>query len=643
MKITKLTLKNFRSHENTTMDLDRFTFIVGMNAAGKSSIAMAIETLLTGRCAMTDSKGAGAEDLVRIGAREFYVAGQVGKQLVERTNGGKSHVIDVGGRSGPVRDMQDAIYRGLGASPDVLAAVLNSGRFVSMDEKSQKQLLAQVLATEAPKIPQEILIDMRNAGVEYAADVAPQTVSDIDDAHKQFYSERTAANRELKALGVVDAPEENPEAPKSSDVWKRMDDLRNELTSKTAQKARLEERYAGALRETNAKRKDLEERQKRASNYSISKQEFDRAQKTVARVAEAAKAKSSLENIEAKIEEKRRAAISEATSRLAVLNSQITSIESQIEALVKLKSADCPSCFRALSADVKRQIGMTLSEKLEGLSADRAEVRGIVDAGGSLADRTEIEGMCERAGEIRTKLREIGDVEEAERTLKTEREAQAEIGRCTFERGQLKDPAAIDTAGLESEIAELNTRIGKGEEVLEQLRDFDRARHAYDTYVATKAKLEERIEALNRLVDFFGPNGIKTSMVGDKLRTFTMAMNAIIGEFGYRISFTLEPYRFEIGRGDGHACSPKQLSESEQFRFGVAFQVALAMVTGLKFVVIDRADVLDSDSRGALTEILLTSELDQAIVLSTTEKNPPTNLPEGVKFIRLEQKSAVAA
>jgi hypothetical protein len=82
----------------------------------------------------------------------------------------------------------------------------------------------------------------------------------------------------------------------------------------------------------------------------------------------------------------------------------------------------------------------------------------------------------------------------------------------------------------------------------------------------------------------------------------------------------------------------KYLSESEQFRFGVAFQLALAMVTGLRFVVIDGADILDRDRRKMLTGLLLNSKLDQAIVLATSEEAPPSIVPEGVKFLSLVEK-----
>jgi hypothetical protein len=61
----------------------------------------------------------------------------------------------------------------------------------------------------------------------------------------------------------------------------------------------------------------------------------------------------------------------------------------------------------------------------------------------------------------------------------------------------------------------------------------------------------------------------------------------------------------------------------------------LATVTGVRFVLIDRADVLDKERRKLLTGLLLRSDIDQAIVLATGEESPPTAVPQGVKFFDL--------
>src|SRR5713226_9159946 len=120
-------------------------------------------------------------------------------------------------------------------------------------------------------------------------------------------------------------------------------------------------------------------------------------------------------------------------------------------------------------------------------------------------------------------------------------------------------------------------------------------------------------------------------------RSFTEDLNRHLAGFGFTCKIALEPFEIRLSPSkDNHLTLPlRHLSESEQFRFGVAFQIALAIATGLRFVVIDRADVLDKERRKMLTSLLLNSKLDQAIVLATSEETPPSTVPEGVKFLGL--------
>ncbi|HEV2396303.1 MAG TPA: AAA family ATPase [Candidatus Sulfotelmatobacter sp.] len=78
MKIRTLTLKNFRSHQETVLKLDRFNFIRGPNGRGKSSVQMALEYLFTGRCELTDAAGRGAEALIRAREKELEISATLG-------------------------------------------------------------------------------------------------------------------------------------------------------------------------------------------------------------------------------------------------------------------------------------------------------------------------------------------------------------------------------------------------------------------------------------------------------------------------------------------------------------------------------------------------------------------------------------
>src|SRR5487761_622929 len=98
MRIQTLTLKNFRSHEETVLDLDRLNFVRGPNGCGKSSIQMAIEYLFAGRCELTDAAGRGADTLIRSGEKELEVSVILkGGETSCRRRTSRSQIIEVNG------------------------------------------------------------------------------------------------------------------------------------------------------------------------------------------------------------------------------------------------------------------------------------------------------------------------------------------------------------------------------------------------------------------------------------------------------------------------------------------------------------------------------------------------------------------
>jgi hypothetical protein len=133
----------------------------------------------------------------------------------------------------------------------------------------------------------------------------------------------------------------------------------------------------------------------------------------------------------------------------------------------------------------------------------------------------------------------------------------------------------------------------------------------------------------------------KSVVQSGRLGSFTGDLNRDLAAFGYACNAALEPFEIRV-ISSTHApigLPLNHLSEPEQFRFGVAFQVALAMVTDLRFVVIDRADMLDRERRRMLTGLWVNSGLDQAIVLATSEEAPPSVVPQGVRFVTLAERT----
>ena len=127
MKIQTLTLKNFRSHQETVLELDRFNFVRGPNGCGKSSIQMALEYLFTGRCEMTDAAGRGAEALIRAGAKELEVSATLESgETICRRRTPRSHIVELNGKRVPVDAAEASLEKRFG-SADVLSAVVECG------------------------------------------------------------------------------------------------------------------------------------------------------------------------------------------------------------------------------------------------------------------------------------------------------------------------------------------------------------------------------------------------------------------------------------------------------------------------------------------------------------------------------------
>jgi DNA repair exonuclease SbcCD ATPase subunit len=585
MRIQTLTLKNFRSHQETILDLDRFNFVRGRNASGKSSIQMALEYLFTGRCEMTDAAGRGAESLIRTGAKELEVSATLeGGETICRRRTPRSHIVELNGNRVPVDTAEASLEKRFGPF-DVLSAVLNAGRFVEMSEAEQKRLLAQVVDAGKVDIPADIGNGLRAMNEEQPRLTC---VADIEAAYRRFYDLRTEASRTLKALGQMDKPDIPLDLPSVQEVKKKLEDLRQQKERLVAQRAEADASWESAQARLKQLHREIEDVSSELLNPS---QEQELLQ---------------LESQRGHAEKLR--------LELTDLIAEQKAVETSLAAMDGLKGK-CPSCRQPISDEAK-------AVEMESLREHLADIEALIQG-------------------AKEELNEYAEMETAISRLGGHRKALAQRAKLADEQTKLRGVQRPNVGDLESRMTILVERINKGERVLEKAQQLEKAKERWETYVGEKSSLETKIGLLDRLTEFFGPSGAVIGQSCGRMGSFTEGLNRHLAAFGYACSLTLEPFEIRVcSSKDGHfGFSLKHLSESEQFRFGVAFQIALAMVTGLRFVVIDRADLLDKERRKTLTGLLLNSALDQAIVLSTSDDAPPPVVPQGVKFLSLIEKT----
>jgi DNA repair exonuclease SbcCD ATPase subunit len=250
----------------------------------------------------------------------------------------------------------------------------------------------------------------------------------------------------------------------------------------------------------------------------------------------------------------------------------------------------------------------------------------------------DLEGLIQGT---REELNEYAEIEVATARLEGHRKALARRAKLVEEQSKLQAVQRPNAGDLESRMTILVERINKGERVLEKAQQVESAKARWEAYDSETSSLETKISLFDRLTEFFGPNGAMMGQASGRLGLFTEALNRHLAGFGYTCNFALEPFEIRVSssKDDRFGFSLKHLSESEQFRFGVAFEIGLAMVTGLRFVVIDRADLLDKERRKTLTGLLVNGGLDQTMVLATSDDAPPSVVPQGVKFLNLIEKT----
>jgi DNA repair exonuclease SbcCD ATPase subunit len=590
MKINALNLRNFRSHEATDLTFDRLNFILGPNHSGKSSICFAVEYLLTGRCPVTDERGSGADDLIRKGQSAAEVVADItvgtdqGTDVAEsfqmariKTLGGSTLELRRPKQTIAGRQAQEWLAKRLPSLP-VLSACLNSGRFLEMPAQNQKNLLSSVLADEGIPVPPELRWD---------DNVERVTIAELDQAHKRAYERRTEVNRKLKEFEQLTPPEDLPgDLPTVQDIQSRLRERRTERDGL------------------------LMQRSTRIAAHEGLGQKRDRIQRQLATLvprilamAEEKRLKTLADRVDEKAGEKANAARSDVRQK-----------REQIAKFEKLSNiAACPTCAKTITKKEIADVVATLKGELKDLEA-------------KLQTSEQAERDLAKALQYRQQINEsiaaVGEKEALEDEL-----------------SQLPEVAAPDTSDLDSSISELDQRIAKGEGLLLTVNERRRKVDEYANQVVVRARYEEELRQLEAILQFAGPDGARKQATQGKMGAFLDGLNRSLNRFGYQCVIALEPYQIRFTDGDG-AWLPRevnQLSESERFRFAVAFQIALAEVTGTNLILIDRADVLDRESRRQLTAMLMATEC-QAIVASTSTDPLPAEVPEGVRFFSLAQR-----
>ncbi len=592
MKLQSLTLSNFSSHVQTTLDFAKpVTLICGHLNSGKSSIAAALEYALTAETERYRKKNANFTDLIhdvnRTPDSRFVVSLKTAEGTIKRGRAMTGPAFC--SWEGEV-DGEPKAYAAWKTSRDILGALLQTGDFFDKEAKDQKELVLRLVGARVTTdaIHKAYAQDKSAFGLLAIKDF--DSIQSLDNAYDEAYKLRTVLNRDLKALQPPPMPE--GEQPPIDGILKRIKTLEDERS--------LKQRELGAARaKANTAspklfaQKQLDDLNKWLDDNQPPTDEEINGFREELRQAEA----GMLQLTDRLLRAQNDLTVAKAEELLHSKNHEILL---QFKGKCVVGNHDCPA--------TREQMGKAKDEEFQLAKKNADAVKTLVirvdEANRLSRDRTGIVAIERKIADAEHKGQEFDRRDAEAAKLEEQIKGMAEEVAA--------DPAVVEK--LEKDITELDTRLATGRKTLDNAKTWVLRKEQVDAVAAKRAALEKQSTQLEALVEFFGPKGVKVRLIEEKTAAFSEMVNAGAKAFGFEFSFETEPWRI-LAKGR----SVDRLSRSERFRLGVALQVAIAKTTGVNLCVIDNAEHLTPDARSQMFGLLLKSGV-QAIVIATSMK-----------------------
>ncbi|MCA8145431.1 AAA family ATPase [Burkholderia vietnamiensis] len=185
-----------------------------------------------------------------------------------------------------------------------------------------------------------------------------------------------------------------------------------------------------------------------------------------------------------------------------------------------------------------------------------------------------------------------------------------------------------------SELADLQHRRKQLDTDIATLREIERRAAGAADLAKQAAALHEDVAAYEAIADALAPNGIPADLLSEALTPMNERLVAL-AEMSEWADVTITPEMEIFADGRAYAL----LSESERWRVDAHIAAAISHFSGLKLLVLDRADVLVGPERDRLLywldDLAYTDQIDTALVFMSL-KTPPGGLPEAIEAFWVE-------
>ncbi|RQV01072.1 AAA family ATPase [Burkholderia cenocepacia] len=223
------------------------------------------------------------------------------------------------------------------------------------------------------------------------------------------------------------------------------------------------------------------------------------------------------------------------------------------------------------------------------------------------------------------------------------RNRRAELDATDAAAKQLKEfeneagDAPASSESVDAARGELGTLMQRRKQLdadIAAARDAERRAAAVEETVRKAAALHDDVVAWEAIADALAPNGIPADLLREALTPMNERLTAL-AELSEWADVTITPEMEVLADGRSYAL----LSESERWRADAHIAAAIGHFSGLKLLVLDRADVLVGPERDRLLywldDLAYTGQIDTALVFMSL-KTAPTGLPDGIEAFWVE-------
>lgn len=591
MRIERLEATGFAGLKSMLFDPEaRASIITAQNNQGKSSFRDALQFLLTGLArGIEKKKDAG----ILATGKPCKVTGSIDGMEISRTPAGCS--------------VAEAVLEKRFGKPAMIAALLDAFRFVEMKAAERRELV-QALTADPEKIRTAIQSAADAAGLSPTEAAELMDLADspkgLNGAEALAVDRRREAKREAELEGTRPAP--TAIATIAGEDY--------DLGQATVQA------IAGQLQEREQARKVLlAKRDELLKGYGPAK---------VGGSAE--DARKAIEKIESELftlgkpptnDElaKVRGQGMKAGQGLELAKKALTEAEAayklatgRYQRMEKLKGAgeECPTCGHRMTAKEKEEALAAICKEGEAAAEKKRKAQLAVDQAAKELDGTRVQG--DKLAAEMSKHTDLMMALDGERAALKAAEGFAEVEQ------QLQ--------ALDEDLEKVESSMRTGQLLKVARESYDRQLEAAREAQGKAGEAVKRIDAWDRAAKALGKDGNIRRLAASGFSPADVLEHAA----------RLLPGR-QVVIGDEwditvDGCPAIRLSRSERWRLGAAFAASLALKSGLRFMVLDEADLLDDENRpvmmGWLEDLAKATDekgnahYDSIIVIGTGRRPP---------------------